>query len=415
MRGPASDADEQFVLEQAHRLGLPAVSQAVDARGYAQAHKLSLETAARQLRLAELAEIARRHRCTWVSTAHQKNDNAETIVHRLLRGTGFHGLAGIRPVRRFGDLQLASPLLCVARPEIIQYLQSRDLPWREDRTNTDIAYTRNYIRHKLLPLLQREAQGDLIEELSELAAAATRLHDRVEREAGNAWSQLAKSAGGQTILHAPGLAALPELVAVELIRRLLATLAVGERDLTQAHYASLLQLARRNVGGKSVTLPRGFLARREGEQIILSGGSPARRVGLAPPLPGPTILTMPGETQWAGYRIEARILERDEVDAAQIGGDKSRFVEYLDLDQVQLPLVVRTRRPGDRFQPLGLPDEKKIGKFLTTAKVPHDLREQILIFADREKIVWVCPVRLSERVKVTERTRHVLELTVHDL
>ena len=79
------------------------------------------------------------------------------------------------------------------------------------------------------------------------------------------------------------------------------------------------------------------------------------------------------------------------------GVTKAVSLEYLDLDQVQPPVVVRTRRPGDRFQPLGLPDEKKVGKFLTTAKVPHDLREQILIFADREKIVWVCPVRMSER------------------
>ena len=159
----------------------------------------------------------------------------------------------------------------MTRPEIIQYLQRRDLRWREDQTNADLAYTRNYIRHRLLPLLQQEAQGDLIEELSELAAAATRLHDRIEREAEEAWSKLVQSVAGQTILHAPGLAALPELVAVELIRQALVSLAVGERDLTQAHYTSLLQLAHRNMSGKSVTLPHGFLARREGEQIILSG------------------------------------------------------------------------------------------------------------------------------------------------
>jgi tRNA(Ile)-lysidine synthase len=121
---------------------------------------------------------------------------------------------------------------------------------------------------------------------------------------------------------------------------------------------------------------------------------------------------VPGETQFAGGTIEARIFGRDEVDAARIAGDKGPFVEYLDLDQVTPPLMVRTRRPGDRFQPLGMPEEKKVGKFLTTAKVPQVLRERILIFADREKIVWVCPVRLSERMKITERTRRVLQLTV---
>jgi tRNA(Ile)-lysidine synthase len=100
------------------------------------------------------------------------------------------------------------------------------------------------------------------------------------------------------------------------------------------------------------------------------------------------------------------------MDATQFQHDKGPFREYLDFDQVKPPIVVRMRRPGDKFQPLGMPEEKKVGKFLTTAKVPRDRREQILIFADREKIVWVCPVRMSERVKVTERTRQVLQLTV---
>ena len=110
--------------------------------------------------------------CTWICTGHQKNDNAETVLQRLLRGTGFRGLAGIRPMRRVDDLRLASPLLGATRQEIVQYLRGRQLRWREDQTNVDTAYTRNYIRHRLLPLLQQEAQGCLVEELSELATSA---------------------------------------------------------------------------------------------------------------------------------------------------------------------------------------------------------------------------------------------------
>jgi len=151
LRGPASEADEQFVVAEAKRLGLPVVTRAVDVRAHARKLRLSLETAARQLRLASLAEIARERECAWLGTGHQKNDNAETVLQRLLRGTGFRGLAGIWPVRRFADLQLASPLLCATRAEIVQYLQRRALPWREDATNVDVAYTRNRIRHQLLP------------------------------------------------------------------------------------------------------------------------------------------------------------------------------------------------------------------------------------------------------------------------
>ncbi len=116
----------------------------------------------------------------------------------------------------------------------------------------------------------------------------------------------------------------------------------------------------------------------------------------------PAVLAVPGKTQFAGQVIEARILQRDEVNAAKLMGDRSPFIEYFDLDRVNLPVMVRTRRPGDRFQPLGMAGEKKVGKFLTTAKVSCDLRERILILADRERILWVYPVRISEQVKITD-------------
>jgi tRNA(Ile)-lysidine synthase len=430
LRGPASDTDEHFVVEQASQLGLSVVARAVDVRAHARTHGLSLETAARQLRLAGLAEIAHSHKCTWVGTGHQKNDNAETVVHRLRRGTGFRGLAGIRPVRWFGDLRFASPLLCATRREIVQYLAGRGLQWREDHTNADITYTRNYIRHRLLPFLQQEAQGCLVEELSELAASAKRLYDRIERETEEAWSRFVESAEGEVVLHAPGLASLPEPVAIELIRQAMASLRCGGSDMTRLHYKSILQLATENVSGKRVSLPSTFTARREGERIVLSVGRPATTWGRAsvPARPkrscgdarptsdlAPTVLQVPGRTRFAGREVEARILQRDELDRSKIEGDKGRFREYFDLDRVKLPVVVRLRQVGDRFQPLGMSGEKKVGKFLTTAKVPHDLRERILIFADRERIVWVCPVRISEQTKITESTRRVLELTVSDV
>jgi len=416
LRGPASDADEQFVVAQANLLGLPVIARAVEVRAHALRHRLSVETAARHLRLASLAEIARDRKCAWISTGHQKNDNAETVLQRLLRGTGFRGLAGIRPARRLDDLWLASPLLCATRAEIVQYLGRRNLHWREDATNVDVAYTRNFIRHRLLPPLQQEAHGCLVEELSELATSARRLYVRIEREAEEAWSRLAQSAAGEVILDAAGLAALPELVGIELIRRAVAGLG-GDRDWASPHYKSILQLARKGMGGKRAALPGGLTAQRERAQILLSTKEPPSscRVGLAPPSSAPAVLAVPGKTRFAGQVIEASILPRGDMDLAKLKRDKGPFTEYFDLDQVKRPVLVRTRKAGDRFQPLGVVGEKKVGKFLTTAKVPRELRERILILADREKIVWVYPIRISERVKITERTRRVLQLTIRDL
>ncbi len=412
LRGPASDADERFVIEQANRLGLPVVARAVNVQAYARTRRLSVETAARQLRLASLGEIARDQKCTWLCTGHQKNDNAETVLHRLMRGTGFRGLAGIRPARQFGGLWFASPLLCATRRDIVPYLEARALPWREDQTNVDVAYTRNCIRHRLLPFLQQEAQGDLVERLSELTASAGKLYDRVEREAGAAWSGLVVSAAGAIVIHAPGLAALPALVAVELIRRAVADLAAGESELTESHYRAVLQLARKNAGGQRISLPAGLIVRYARGSLTLSKDQGGTVRDTHPTSMTETVLAVPGRTPWAGQEIEARIYDRDEIDPTRLSGDKGPTVEYLDLDQVKLPVVVRTRRPGDRFQPLGMAQEKKVGKFLTAAKVPRDLRERLVILADREGIIWVYPLRISERAKITERTRRVLQLTI---
>jgi tRNA(Ile)-lysidine synthase len=419
LRGPAGEEDERFVVEQATRVRVRVVARAVDVCAYAGERKLSLETAGRQLRLAALVEMAGEQGCTWVATGHQKNDNAETVIHRLRRGTGFRGLAGIRPRRLLGEeLWLARPLLSVTRDEIVRYLERRKLPWREDHTNADLAYTRNIIRHRLLPALQQESRHGLVAELSDLAASAGRLYDRIEREAEEARKRLVRLAVTQAALEAPQLASLPEMVAIELVRQILADLGCGEQHLSRQHYQSILCLARQRGVGKSMSLPGGFVARREQKEIVIGPFKPAtaRRVGLAsPPSPpglAPVIIPIPGRVRYADCEIDAQILERPGVELRTTRPDSGRFREYFDLDRLQQPVVVRPRRAGDRFHPLGLNSQKKVGKFLTTARVSRVQRARILIFADQEKIIWVCPVRIGEQAKVTNTTRRVLALKV---
>lgn len=405
-----ADADERFVVEQAAGLGLPVVARAVDVRAHAEASRLSIETAARQLRQAALGDIAREQGCSWIATGHQKNDNGETVIHRLRRGTGFRGLAGIRPVRKLTEnLLLASPLLCVARDEIARFLRERNLPWREDHTNADLAYTRNDIRHRLLPSLQRESRRPLIDDLSELAAAAGRLYDRVRREAEHAISLTTQVQTNRALLNASKLASLPEIVAVEVIRRTLVRLGCGERDLTERHYRAILQSARPDSSVKAVSLPGGFVARPARGWIVLHKFRDASQPVVSDQ---ESTLTIPGRTHFAGYEIDAEVLNRGEIDPTKLTADKGPFCEHLDWDRIRSPVVVRPRRPGDRFQPLGLDAIKKVGKFLTTAGTPLDVRDQTLIFADRERILWVCPVRMAEPAKVTATTQRILMLTV---
>ena len=270
-------------------------------------------------------------------------------------------------------------------------------------------YTRNYIRHRLLPHLQSQCAGPLIAELADLAASAQNLHWRVAKEAEAAAIRHVTSVGDARAIEAVALAALPEMVAVELVRLQLTGLGCGERNLTQHHYRGILALTRPDSAGKALSLPGGFVACRQRDRIVLC--RPAASDSVPIPTTGAK-LTIPGTTDFAGYRIEATILTCTESVMKKIKADKSPFLEYLDFDRIGPSLVVRGRRPGDRFVPLGLPAEKKVGKFLTTARVPQETRRRVLIVADQEQILWVCPVRLSERVIITNRTRRILALSV---
>ncbi|MHC4260020.1 MAG: tRNA lysidine(34) synthetase TilS, partial [Planctomycetota bacterium] len=191
LRGTEADRDEDFVIAQAGELKLPVTTNRIDVRGCAQKNKLSIETAARQLRIGALVNIARTSECKWVATAHQKNDNAETVLHRLLRGTGLRGLGGIRPTQVFdGDIKFVRPLLCVRREEILWYLKERDLKWHEDHTNYDCTYRRNFIRHRLIPTLQQDCTGSLVEELFGLSQSAQRFYSLVCSRAEKACSEV---------------------------------------------------------------------------------------------------------------------------------------------------------------------------------------------------------------------------------
>ena len=408
LRGADADGDEAFVVRQAHELGVPVVTRTIDVKAHAREQRLSIETAARQQRLNALAEIARECNCPSIGMGHQKNDNAETVLQRLERGTGLRGLGGIRPSRRGGDgLTFVRPLLCCSRSEIVAYLHSRDLTWREDRTNADCVHTRNRIRRHLLPALQAEGSGSLVDELAALSVSAGRLYDRIAREAAVATEQYANCDGTTAGIDATALAGLAEPVAVELLRQLLTALGLGERDLTRRHYGDLLALAGRRPAKRRLSLPDGFYAQRESSEIVLGRPTPQGR-----DLPGPVELCMPGATQFGPYLVNAQVLDATLVDRAAIAARSDPFLEYLDFDRVRLPLVVRARRVGDRFVPLGQQRVRRLGKFLTAARVPGDVRSQTFLIEDAERILWVCPVRIGEHAKITDKTRRILQLTV---
>ena len=419
LRAAEADLDEQFVISQAANLNLTATTKRLDVRGFAYRNKLSIETAARKLRIETLLEIAKANNCNQIATAHQKNDNAETILHRLIRGTGFRGLGGIWPKRLFAEkIKFVRPLLCVGRDEIIEYLQQRNLKWCQDHTNIDCTYTRNFIRHRLLPALQQDCNGSLIEQLSGLSESARRFYKLVCSRADELWPKVADCIGGKTTLDLKLFLAQPKPVKIELTRRSLANIGCGERELTQQHFEKILQLAEQNVSGKKIELPGGFVVRRQYGKLIFA---PSVKCDPGEQVSERVVLEIPGKTRFGQFTIEAMVLnargykdfsKQEKYLAPQFIAGSSSLIECFDSDKIKLPLVVRFRQPGDKFIPLGLAQEKKVGKFLTAAKVPHDVREKILIVTDSKKVIWVFPIRICEQAKITDITQKILQLRI---
>ena len=413
LRGAEAERDEAFVVEEAAKLSLPVTTKRVDVRGFAGKNRLSIETAARKLRIESLLDVARANNCNCVATGHHKNDNAETVIHRLMRGTGFRGLGGIWPLRVFaGGLAFARPLLCVSRDEIIRYLKARNLRWRTDRTNADCAYRRNYIRHRLIPALQQECGGCLVEQLSELAESARKLDHLVCRRVDEIWPRAAARESERVKLDLKVFLPEPPAVQVELARRGLASVGSGQRDLRQQHYERILQLAEGNVGNKKIELPGEFTVWREYQELIFARCKMNER-GQGHVSQG-IQAEIPGQTRFGNYLIEAAVFDVELGEAGRYKAGKTSFVEWFDFEKLMLPLEVRFRRRAERFVPLGLAEEKKVGKFLTAQRVPPRIRQKLLIVADKEKIIWVWPIRISEQAKVTEATRKTLRLQITD-
>ena len=397
-RGDASVADGAFVADLAASLGLP-----FDLGRWAPARPGHFESDARRARYAWLTDVARSRGARFVAVGHTRDDQAETILHRIVRGTGPKGLAGIPARRRLADgITLIRPLLTIGRDEVRADLSARNQPFREDASNADTRRTRNKIRHDLLPKLAREYNPRVAEALVRLGNTTRDQHawsrglDLHERAATVAVGPLA------IVLRAAALAALPLSIRAEIVRRAWRRAGWPEGGMTADHW---LRLAASVDEGPSRFAVTGGIEARRGDDVLTI----ARARESAPDPPPQAWLSLPGEATWGRLRLIASF------EPNFIGG------EAIDLDRVEtgpmsegLPgLWVRSPRDGDRFDPLGLGGKTQAlndffrGRGRGVAK--RD-RADVPIVGDATGILWVVGHRIADRVKRTEITTRVLNL-----
>lgn len=396
VRGDASRADAAFVVELAAALGLP-----IDLGRWQPDRLGHFEADARRARYEWLTEVARRRGASAVAVGHTRDDQAETILHRVLRGTGPRGLAGIprrRPLGAEPPIEVVRPLLDVSREEIRAYLADLGQPCREDASNADMARTRARIRHDLLPRLVREYNPDVANAIVRLGELARSSGHTIDAIVGGLEDSAIVSVGqDRIVIDRAALASVPGFLRAEVLRRSWRRAGWSERSMSARRWRRLARLARSGEA-RGLAIGAGVSASTEGASLILARTPVPREPSSAELIP----LDVPGEAlvPWAGGRIIAALDTWGPPD------------EVLDGERLELPLVVRAPAPGDRFAPLGMGGRSMaLADFFRGRGVPRDRRTRTPLACDRLGIVWVVGHRIADRVKVTDDTRRHVVMT----
>ncbi len=420
LRGRSSTADARFVSRAAGALGLPCVTGRADVRRLARAGRLSLEMAARRARHEFLARTARRLRAPTVALAHHADDQLELFFLRLLRGSGGEGLAGMKwrsPSPCDPQVALARPFLDQPKTALRRWAAAKKIPFREDASNARLDIRRNRIRLRLLPLLRRQYQPalrrtilrvmDILGEEADLAGRQAQ--EWLARCPPAARARAARKAGRPP---SPPFANLPVAVQRRCVQLQLLALGIEpDYDLVER----LRTAPGRPVSAKPfppAQLPRAAKLPPAGALVSRDSQGMLRLSAPAPTLFNPENLKLDlskpsNQALFAGVRLRWRLAP---------AGRKPRLgqpgFEYFDTDRVGTPVLLRHWRPGDRFQPIGLPAPAKLQNLFTNAKVPRARRHALVVAATaRGELFWVEGLRIGQRFKLRQTTKHFLQLS----
>jgi len=392
-----SQEDAIFVRDMAVRLSLPFHLETRPVEHEARAAGSSFEEYARTVRYEFLLRTATARRCAAVATAHHADDQAETILLRLLRGTTPHGLAGIPPVRVAGGIRIVRPLLACTRGEILAYVAAHDLPYRTDPTNADPRHVRNRIRHDLLPYLAREYNPHVREALLRLAETQRPDNEFLDGVAQSSFLTCCMPDQG---IDRRGFAALDPAIQHRVILRL------AWQHGVECPYERV-RAAARFVGegptGKRFDLGGG-IALRNARSITEIG------ISISVTDDSEVELRAPGVTRAFDRFFRAIPLER--VPAANLAAYCTPGRQVFDADALGMPLTVRHRRRGDRFTPYGMTGTKKLQDYFVDIGLPASQRDGQLLLLGAGRIAWIVGHAISVHVAVTPRTRRLVEIEV---
>ncbi len=398
LRGAESNEDERFVFKLAEQLGVEFLRGEGDVARRARETKRNLEATAREMRYRFFLSLVRGGRLDKIATAHTANDQAETVLLRLARGTGTRGLAGIHPVL---DGKIIRPILGLTRQEVEAELARRRLAFREDSSNRDLRLRRNKVRYELLPQLQRDFNSEVVSLLAGLADRARDDEDFLEQQAREHAAPWRVREGDDEKFPVRPLAGLPRALARRVIRQMILAVSGRLTGITHRHIASIYRLATESQSGRRTALPGNIEARREFDWLIV-GPQPAANV-----LNDYSFLIQPPaeiELPQLGIVLRFKIVEGEPVEPAynEIGSAS------LDAGMMGKGLSLRNWRPGDRFQLSSGHKSLKLKELFRRERLGAGSRRGWPVLVAGGQIVWVRGLPVADSVAPGRNTRVAL-------
>ncbi len=429
LRGREAEKDVLYVKRLARRFGLPITTGKKDVPALIRRRKLSPEEGARQARYEFLQKVAWKVKAGKIAVGSTADDQAETVLMRLLRGSGLKGLAGIFPRRPLGgselfpsppentfnpQLDIIRPLLEVSRAEIEDYLKRVGLCPRLDTSNRKSVYLRNRIRRELLPCLAKDYNPHIKSILSGLARVLQADEEYLAGQTEEGFSRVARKKKQQVIINVDKLKTLPLCMQRRILRKGIALVKGNLRGISLAQLDDILGIIR-GVSGLEIHLPQDIVASRSYGELIISKKHQAKKGRFDyQPVFREVSLEVPGETEIKklNLRIHCSLLPRGRVRLPGKGSPFPRDRVYFDFSEIKLPLLIRPRRRGDSFQPLGLQGRKKLKDFFIDEKISREERDKIPLLVQGEDVLWVIGHRQGEEAKVTGETKKVLRVKI---
>jgi tRNA(Ile)-lysidine synthase len=398
IRGEESRREADFVRDLAQELGLPFETATADVPTLAGRKRVSLQEAAREARYDFYDQVREKYDGQKVATGQTADDQAETILIRVIRGAGLRGLKGIPPLR--GGVYIR-PLIETSRAEVERFARKEGLSHVTDSSNIKDIYLRNKIRNDLIPHLEREYNPNIRGGLSRMASILSREDDYLDQKADEVMVGLIDEGGQEVSLDISRLRPVHEAIWFRVLQKALATVLGGDlRRISTAHLDAIFRLLTNEVPNKVLCLPDGIRVEKHYTRLFIKRGTPPAV------FPFEYIVEVPGVTVLEA--LGKRLVTRIEAAKSGMPMDPGPNIAYLDDDTLEYPLTLRSFERGDRFVPLGMKGHRKLKDFFIDSKVPKALRRRIPLLISGGAIVWVVGYRIDEGFKLREGSKRIL-------